>query len=123
MTNPTEGSSPKLFQDVRDRLRAATPGKWRFSPASDAGDWELIARVGDDMIWVKQDDSDVPISKEDGELIANCPTDIAKLLSALDEAVHTLERIAEYRGEEAYSCSGYDAGQALERIQKMGEGG
>lgn len=46
----------------------ATPGHWHYTPDNDVDDWTLN---NDEHVYIKQDDSGVPILKADGEYIAH----------------------------------------------------
>lgn len=85
----------KLFQDIRERLKLATPGPWKYVPADEHDDWMIY---NSEFTFVKQDDSGVPVSKEDGTFIAHSPTDIARLLKAVDLALAIIDSITDEYG-------------------------
>lgn len=56
----------------------ATPGKWTYVPDNEADDWQLH---NEKYTYIKQDDSGVPISPEDGQHIATfCPQLVQALI-------------------------------------------
>lgn len=77
------------IDEIRKRLKDATPGPWEYVPADDCDDWQLY---NGEFTFIKQDDSGVPVSTEDGEFIANAPTDIDFLLGEVSRLKAELER-------------------------------
>lgn len=86
------------INEIRDARKAATPGPWKFTPADECDDWMIY---NSEFTFVKQDDSGVPVSKEDGEFLVMACNRISALASALEVAVSTLEEISRARGTEA----------------------
>lgn len=85
-------SLAELLAPIKERLEKATPGPWKFWPADNCDDW-IVHNA--QFTFVKQDDSGVPVSPEDGALIANAPTDLARLIAALEAADQCLHYYAE----------------------------
>lgn len=105
-----------LFPQIKQRLEAATPGKWWLDAediySNHGGLWALICEVN--------------CSGKDAALIANAPTDIAKLLAALELAVQALEQISKsefglYVDKVYTSWADAIARQALARISEESE--
>lgn len=137
-----------LFQDVRDRVKNATPGPWEY----DGGDCRVESRseqeftslelelsgVKDNeyanfyqapVCTVASNHRDLPVGEgsnpidhwDDAQFIAHSRTDIPKLLEALDVAVEKLEAIKELHimGDEPLECEW--ARKALEKIKELGK--
>lgn len=94
------------IDEIRKRLKDATPGPWEYVPADDCDDWQLY---NGEFTFIKQDDSGVPVSTEDGEFIANAPTDIDFLLGEVSRLKAELERAKEqsnfWQQKEREMCS------------------
>lgn len=67
----------KLLDEMEKVATAATSGPWTYTPAGDGDDWMLYDK---EFTFVKQDDSGVPVSKEDGTFIAHSRTWIPQLI-------------------------------------------
>jgi len=91
------------IDEIKERLSKATPGPWTYIPDSDSDDWQLH---NSEYEYIKQDDSGVPISRENGEFIANAPTDIAYLLRVA-EAAEVMREALEYYADESKWCGGF----------------
>lgn len=92
--------SDKLFSDIRERLEKATPGPWTVDEK--AGDWFGVESDADPTDWICYgDDSEHPRPiKANALFIAHSPTDIARLLKAVDlaeaELKHAIKFFREY---------------------------
>lgn len=73
---------------LKKLCKAATPGPWTYIPDNDIDDWMLI---NSEHTCIKQDDSGVPISKNDGEYIAAASPET---VTALIARVEKLEKAA-----------------------------
>lgn len=72
----------KAFLEEQRKLEsAATPGPWKYSPADECDDWQVY---NSEFTFVKQDDSGVPVSKEDGELLIASRNNYSRLLDAVE---------------------------------------
>lgn len=95
----------QLFEDVRKRLEAATPGPWKSKDFS-TGVWMSGNR----------DSAHFGVERQaDAEFIAHSRGDIPKLLEALDVAVGVLEYFA-YKDD--YN---EEALEALAKIKELGK--
>jgi hypothetical protein len=90
----------KLFAAIRDRLAKATPAPWTAfetgawgdgfgiyvgEASSDSKDFKVLAEIRKGMNPLNE------VSGDNFQFIAHSPTDIAKLLEAIDVAVEALE--------------------------------
>lgn len=121
----------KLFQDVRDRLEKATEGPWRRSfiyiysdkfPVADtiSDDGKNLARIrGWGHLSTTQGEKKAQeIQDANGEFIAHTPTDIKRLLEALDLAVEVMQQTLEdYESIDKYGRSKYDRASMEENIR------
>lgn len=102
-----------LLAPIRARLAAATPGPWSVEH-DNADDWEMGISDGDypccivgplnvslspsdaEKPWWKDSRNKVSevseMSNEDAEFIANAPTDLTRLLAAIEAVVDLSER-------------------------------
>jgi hypothetical protein len=78
------------LEEIKARINNATPGPWVFHPADECDDWIIY---NSEFTFVKQDDSGVPVSKEDGALIANAPSDLTYLLALVEKYRAALNNI------------------------------
>lgn len=69
------------INEILDARAKATPGPWKFTPADECDDWMIY---NSEFTFVKQDDSGVPVSKEDGEFLVMACNRISALASALE---------------------------------------
>jgi hypothetical protein len=71
----------------------ATCGPWEFTKADDIDDWMIY---NSQFTFVKQDDSGVPVSDDDGAFIAESRTAVPKLIAALEIALEALDFYAKH---------------------------
>jgi len=88
----------KLAKRALELDKDATPGPWEYTPLDDVDDWTVYNA---EFTFVKQDDSGVPVSEEDGAFIAESRTLLPELAAAYlelkekyDKAVRLLVRAA-----------------------------
>lgn len=88
-----------ILNRAKELSKNATPGPWKYSPADKNDDWIVY---NSEFTFVKQDDSGVPVSKEDGEFIAEART----LLPVLAESVEILlEALDFYANKESWTIN------------------
>lgn len=73
----------KLFPDIRERLEKATPGPWNAFKYPD---------VKSHTVSAKESVASKIKNSEDADFIAHSPTDIARLLKAVDLAVEAFNK-------------------------------
>jgi hypothetical protein len=81
----------KQLEEIKGRLQAATPGPWKM----DEGSYHVFR--GEDMICADL------YTEPDAEFIANAPTDIERLVAAVEEIaslVTLAETLCEMNGTE-----------------------
>jgi hypothetical protein len=91
----------KLLAPIESRLNKATPGPWK-----DAGTRSLsVNKMHVHAVFTNHEhgdwDSIFSLTAKDAELIANAPTDIARLLAAvrrMDKALESSQKIAAFVG-------------------------
>ena len=70
------------LKSLKAMAEAATPGPWHYNPDTADDDWELY---NDEFVFIKQDDSGVPIPRADGEFIAAAnPFMVLRLIKEID---------------------------------------
>jgi hypothetical protein len=94
--------TPSALDRLETLADEATPGPWKYIPDDERDDWQL---VNDEAVWIKQDDSGVPILKADGEYIAAAnPTTIKTLIQVIREAREGLGHYSVKRTDKVTTC-------------------
>lgn len=84
----------EALKEIKDRVEKATPGPWKWNrgwkpdPSSKTYDG-FMGELKPDVLWYGMDGEEGIYcnNKFDSELIAHAPTDITRLLSALELAI------------------------------------
>jgi len=96
------------LNELREIAKRATPGPWRYSPATFYEDWTIETPE----CFVKQEESDVPISDNDGRYIAAAnPATVLELLDTIEKYKSALTYYGDLDGavaKEAWKALGDD---------------
>lgn len=117
-----ECSVAERVGEIRERLNAATPGPWI---ESHKGDGHYNKRVAECLVAdvYAKDEFDINQGYANAELIAHAPTDISRLLSALELAIQQRDSWAKWaESVSRYNNSEYSISQDNAAIEKVLEG-
>lgn len=87
----------KRIEEIRARLKAATPGPWKFSDTSCNSLYSEVHReqiIGSCLVPYEWE-TEWTMSNENIRLVAHAPSDLAALCDALEVAIEALDYVSE----------------------------
>ncbi len=107
--------------EMSEITEAATSGPWEYIKADDDDDWMLYNPITTE--YIKQDDSGVPISDENGKFIAMARNKMEKLIAVTKAAKNVFpgmlcDELTFVEGAPLDGCKTCILGKALEDLEK-----
>lgn len=93
--------------------KKSTEKPWNYVPADESDDWMIY---NSEFTFVKQDDSGVPVSKEDGDLIVLAANNFRRLAQDYKMMLEALEKINKEWGTDHCDGNTMIAHECLEKV-------